>query len=66
MNSISPNSVTYNSIINGLCKLGKFAFSEEMHNDMIKAGVEPDVRTYATLIDGYAQRGCLEEALRLQ
>ncbi|XVF27874.1 hypothetical protein REPUB_Repub14bG0146800 [Reevesia pubescens] len=64
-NSVSPNSVTYNSIINGFCKLGKVAFVEEVRNDMINAGVKPDVRPYATLIDCHARRRCLDEALRL-
>ncbi|RYR31155.1 hypothetical protein Ahy_B01g055945 [Arachis hypogaea] len=60
-----PNSVTYNSIINGFCKNGKLLLAEEMLRKMVKIGIEPSVRTYATLIDGYARWGSLEEALRL-
>ncbi|KAJ4703908.1 Pentatricopeptide repeat [Melia azedarach] len=63
--NVLPNSVTYNCIINGFCKIGRVAVAEEILNDMIKAGVDCNVRTYATLIDGYARGGSSEESLRL-
>lgn len=64
-NSVWPNSVTNNCIVNGLCKKGRLVLAEAMLRGMVKVGFNPNVRIYATLIDGYARWGSLEEALRL-
>ncbi|CAN6703544.1 unnamed protein product [Malus baccata var. baccata] len=63
---VTANSVTYNNcIINGFCKISGLPVAEEIHAEMAEAGVEPNLRTCATLVDGYAKQGRLELALRL-
>ncbi|KAM1124656.1 hypothetical protein ACFX11_040229 [Malus domestica] len=63
---VTANSVTYNNcIINGFCKISGLPVAEEIHAEMAEAGVESNLRTCATLVDGYAKQGRLELALRL-
>ncbi|RRT72958.1 hypothetical protein B296_00032472 [Ensete ventricosum] len=65
-NNTEPNVVTFNCLINYLCKAGRAEDGEHVvKKDMLKKGLLPNVRTYGTLIDGYARKGKMEEALRL-
>ncbi|KAG6486545.1 hypothetical protein ZIOFF_055122 [Zingiber officinale] len=65
-NAVEPNIVTFNCLINALCKAGKSELGEHLvKRDIAKKGLLSNMRTYATLIDGYAREGKLEEALRL-
>ncbi|OIT08026.1 putative pentatricopeptide repeat-containing protein, mitochondrial [Nicotiana attenuata] len=63
--------VTYNSLIDGLCKFdglckeGKVEDAEEVMRHMIEKGVEPNVVTYNVIIDGYCLRGQMDRARRL-
>ncbi|XP_020262243.1 pentatricopeptide repeat-containing protein At1g09820-like [Asparagus officinalis] len=59
---IAPNSITFNTMINGLCKSGKLTKAEDMIKDMKAWGVSPNVVTYNTLIDGYCKRGKMYRA----
>ncbi|KAM2263885.1 hypothetical protein ACFXTI_040121 [Malus domestica] len=43
---VTPNSVTYNCIINGFCKIGGLSVAEEIRGEMTEAGVEANLRTY--------------------
>ncbi|KAM1251825.1 hypothetical protein ACFX2J_039904 [Malus domestica] len=56
---VTPTSVTYNCIINGFCKIGGLPVAEDIRAEMTEAGVESNLRTYATLVDGYARQGSL-------
>ncbi|TQD71231.1 hypothetical protein C1H46_043241 [Malus baccata] len=49
---VTPTSVTYNCIINGFCKIGGLPVAEDIRAEMTEAGVEANLRTYATLVDG--------------
>ncbi|KAG0481540.1 hypothetical protein HPP92_012398 [Vanilla planifolia] len=54
---IEPNCVTCNCLINGFCKSGRSALGERVLREyMNEWGVEPNVRTYATLVDGFARK----------
>jgi pentatricopeptide repeat protein len=44
--------VTFNTLINGLCKVGKFGQAVELFDDMVARGYQPDVHTYTTIING--------------
>ncbi|KAM0952241.1 putative tetratricopeptide-like helical domain superfamily [Dioscorea sansibarensis] len=58
---VEPNAVTFNGILNGLCKAGKLDIAERVFREDIK---EPNVRSYATLINGYARDGQMVNALK--
>ncbi|KAL0926716.1 hypothetical protein M5K25_002960 [Dendrobium thyrsiflorum] len=63
---IEPNCVTYNSLVNGLSKAGEAAVGERLLRvEMMKWGIKPNLRTYATLVDGFARQRKMDEALRL-
>ncbi|PWA94556.1 pentatricopeptide repeat (PPR) superfamily protein [Artemisia annua] len=64
MGFVMPNSVTFNCLVNGYCKLGDMKTAESLRDEMT-VGVEVNVRTYATLVDGYLRKGCTKEAFKL-
>lgn len=63
--NIVPTVVTYNALINGLCKVGKVVEAEEMIHRITSAGLSPDVITYNTLISGFAKIGNGVNCLKL-
>jgi pentatricopeptide repeat protein len=62
---IIPDTVTYNSLINGLCKKRALARTDELLQTMISEGHKPDVVTYTTLFVGLCKKGELEKAMEL-
>ena len=44
--------VTYNTIINGLCKRGRLEEGQYIFYEMLKQGLNLDVVTYNALMDG--------------
>lgn len=62
---VSPNVVSYNCLTNGYCKVGKMDCAKEILVEMVMMEVVPNVRTYATMVDGYSRHGYLEEAFRM-
>ncbi|XP_050371290.1 pentatricopeptide repeat-containing protein At5g46100 [Argentina anserina] len=61
----TPDSYTYGTLINGLCKLGKIGEAKELFRDMGTKGCLPSVVTYTCLIRGLCQSNNLEEAVEL-
>ncbi|KAF6134526.1 hypothetical protein GIB67_028547 [Kingdonia uniflora] len=55
--------ITFNVIINRLCKFGKMVEVEEILCKMKELGCFPDGVTYRTLSDGYSRLGDVEKAL---
>ncbi|KAJ8569755.1 hypothetical protein K7X08_006332 [Anisodus acutangulus] len=47
---IKPSVVTYNTIINGLCKAGRMTEADD-----VSKGIPGDIITYSTLLHGYMQ-----------
>ncbi|KAI9093645.1 hypothetical protein K1719_027094 [Acacia pycnantha] len=44
--NISPDTVTYNSLINPLCKAHKIDEAKEILDEMVQRGLSPTIRTY--------------------
>ncbi|BFG27831.1 hypothetical protein CerSpe_141050 [Prunus speciosa] len=61
----TPDSYTYGTLINGLCKLGKIGEAKELFNEMETKGCLPSVVTYTSLIHGFCQSNNLDEAVGL-
>ena len=58
---VVPNIVTY-TLINGLCYMGKQGKEQEVLQQMIYRGHEPNIVTYTTFVDGLCQKGLLDMA----
>ncbi|KAK4391975.1 Pentatricopeptide repeat-containing protein, mitochondrial [Sesamum angolense] len=62
---INPGIVTYNTVINGLCKVGRMAEADDFSK-----GIVGDVVTYTTLLQAYVQEesnsGILETKRRVE
>ncbi|KAF2313720.1 hypothetical protein GH714_012956 [Hevea brasiliensis] len=61
---ISPDIVTYNSLIYGFCREGRMREALRLFREIKNA--TPNHVTYTTLIDGYCRVNDLDEALRLR
>ena len=56
--------MTYNTIIDGLCKTQAVDRAEVVLQQMIDKGVKPNIRTYTCLIRGHLFTGQWEEVVR--
>ncbi|KAJ6750969.1 hypothetical protein OIU85_001496 [Salix viminalis] len=59
---LKPSLFTYNAIINGLCKKGRYARAKEILIEMLNVGLSPDTTTYNTLLVESCRRDNLSEA----
>ncbi|XP_068658103.1 pentatricopeptide repeat-containing protein At3g18020 [Aristolochia californica] len=65
-NGCQPDIVTLNTVIHGLCKMGRVDEAIKVFNDMLTGSFcSPDVVTYTTVISGLLDVGRIEEALNL-
>ena len=62
---ISPNLVTYSSLIDGLCKGGRALSALELLDRMIKEKKLPNMITYSSVIDGLCKEHRLSEAMEV-
>ncbi|KAF6139402.1 hypothetical protein GIB67_026244 [Kingdonia uniflora] len=60
-----PNSYTYGTLINGLCKLGKISKAKDLFEEMDAKDCLPTVVTYISLIHGPCLSKILDEAMEL-
>ncbi|KAB2621996.1 pentatricopeptide repeat-containing protein [Pyrus ussuriensis x Pyrus communis] len=60
---LEPNLQTYNVLIKISCKKKQFEKAKRLLNWMWEKGLEPDVFSYGTLINGHAKGGKLSDAL---
>ncbi|CAI0377193.1 unnamed protein product [Linum tenue] len=60
-----PDVVTYNTLMDGLCRVGKVQTAHNVMKGMNKKGrdVKPDVVTYTTLVRGYCMKLEIDEAM---
>ena len=63
--NIYPDVVTYNSLINGLCKADKLQEALQLLDVMGKMGHQPNEITYNTLLNGFCRVGNLEKVRAL-
>jgi len=54
--------ITFTTLINALCTIGKFDEAFGMLNKMVKKGSSPNFYTYNSLISGHVNTNILEEA----
>ena len=57
-----PNTVTYSSLIDGLCKSGRITSALDLMKEMHHKGQPADVVTYNSLLDGLCKNQNLEKA----
>ncbi|MBA0840979.1 hypothetical protein Goarm_003511 [Gossypium armourianum] len=60
-----PNTVTYSTLMQGMCQLGRTSSACELLRKMLASGQVPDLVTCSILLDGFRKRGQLQEALKL-
>jgi pentatricopeptide repeat protein len=60
-----PVAVTYNTLVAGLCKSGRWQDANELVEDMPRRGCTPNVVTYRMLFDGLCSAGEFHEANRV-
>ncbi|MCH99054.1 pentatricopeptide repeat-containing protein, partial [Trifolium medium] len=60
-----PNIITYNIIIESLCKSKKVNEAVDLLEEMKSKGLTPDVVSFGTLITGFCKIGNLDGAYRL-
>ncbi|CAN0878202.1 Pentatricopeptide repeat-containing protein At1g22960, mitochondrial [Linum grandiflorum] len=49
---ISNYELIYNTLMDGLCKLGYLEGARKLKNDMVNHGILPDVLTYTIRVNG--------------
>ncbi|KAK2662054.1 hypothetical protein Ddye_000628 [Dipteronia dyeriana] len=59
---VRPNTVTYNTLIDGYCKKENLEEAKQLFEEMEKDGVRHDILTYSILIDVYCKKNKLVEA----
>ena len=52
-----PDEVTYNSMMNSLCKQGQSKEAHNLFDLMVRRGIKPDIISYQMLLLGYATDG---------
>lgn len=62
----SPDTCTYNILINACCVVGDIENAWNVFDEMRKRGFQPNVVTFATLINGLCANSQLAEALELK
>lgn len=61
----SPDSYTYGTLINGLCRMGKINEAKVLMKEMEIKGCSPSVVTYTSLVHGLCESNNLNEAMAL-
>ncbi|KAK9919966.1 hypothetical protein M0R45_028536 [Rubus argutus] len=65
-NGLRADRITYNTLINGLCKEGESRKAETLLDEMFEKGLSSNHLTYNFLMDGYCREGNLSAALNLR
>ncbi|KAA3480343.1 pentatricopeptide repeat-containing protein mitochondrial-like isoform X1 [Gossypium australe] len=60
-----PDTVTYNTLTQGMCQLGRVSSARELLRKMLAFGQVPNVVTCLNLLNGLCKSDRLEEALEL-
>uniref|UniRef100_A0A6N2MK82 Amine oxidase domain-containing protein n=1 Tax=Salix viminalis TaxID=40686 RepID=A0A6N2MK82_SALVM len=63
--ALPPDTVTYNTLMQGLCQVGRPQEALNLFMEMCSYGLLPDLTTYSILLDGFCKHGHLDEALKL-
>ncbi|WZZ16858.1 hypothetical protein YC2023_109947 [Brassica napus] len=61
--NIPPSVVTYNTLMDdGLCESGDLESAQRLKAEMFRKRIDPDVKTYTTLVKGFVKSGNLSMA----
>ncbi|GAV59004.1 PPR domain-containing protein/PPR_1 domain-containing protein/PPR_2 domain-containing protein, partial [Cephalotus follicularis] len=60
-----PNSVTFSTLIHGLCEVGRLEEAFVLKEEMSEMGCQPTTRTYTVLIKALCDIGSMDKALSL-
>ena len=58
--------VIYHILIDGMCEARKLKLAREIFSSLSNKGLQPNVSTYTTMIDGLCNEGLLDEASYLK
>jgi pentatricopeptide repeat protein len=61
--NLSPNNITYNSVIDSCIKNEEIALAEKLFSEMKRNGLKPDIITFSTLIKGCLKSQELNKAI---
>jgi pentatricopeptide repeat protein len=62
LKGVVPDSITYNTLINGYVKEENMDKAFVLINKMEKQGLFPDVITYNVILNGFCKQGRMKEA----
>ncbi|XP_026459504.1 putative pentatricopeptide repeat-containing protein At1g12700, mitochondrial [Papaver somniferum] len=62
---VQPNTITCNTIITGLCRVGELVHALDLLRNMAKWNCEANVVSYSVIIDTLLKTGLVDEALHL-
>ncbi|KAL1209995.1 Large ribosomal subunit protein [Cardamine amara subsp. amara] len=62
---VSPDVVTYNTMINGFCRFKKMDEADKVFVEMKGNNIEPSVVSYTTMIKGYLAVDRVDDGLRI-
>lgn len=63
--SFRPNSVTFSTLIHGLCEVGRLDEAFSLKDEMCEKGCQPSTRTYTVLIKALCDISLTDKALSL-
>jgi pentatricopeptide repeat protein len=63
--NIIPDVVTYTTLIDGLCNVGRLADALKVFEDILVKGYSLDVYTYTVMIKEFCNKGFFDEALTM-
>ncbi|XP_054824753.1 pentatricopeptide repeat-containing protein At1g62680, mitochondrial-like [Prosopis cineraria] len=59
---VSPNAMTYTSMINGLCCMDKWPEAAKLFSQMRLESINPDIYTFNVLVDAFCKEGSVTKA----
>ena len=63
--NLVPDTITYSSLIDGLCKSGRISYVQDLLNEMHASGQCHDIFTFNILLEGLCKSQHLDEAIEL-
>ncbi|KAL4276500.1 hypothetical protein AHAS_Ahas20G0213400 [Arachis hypogaea] len=63
---IRPDLITYNALVNELCKICDLKEARKFVNEMSERGLKSDKITFITIIDAYCKYGDIKFVLEIK
>jgi pentatricopeptide repeat protein len=58
----TPDLISYNTLIDGICKIREIEEAEALLDSMVSKGLHPDIISYTTLVDGLCKKGLIDKS----